>query len=155
MKKNLVIAALSIVCCLSLVLAGLALHVAISAEENISTLDACYVLDNERMDEIEKNIETIKKNNVEYINDFGGLFHANGKPVQQGYIHVEEDYLMIEKETFVDVCFAQNMLIPENNSDPEADRYYYFENPDEVGYLVVRGVESGFAIVTVVKGGNK
>lgn len=152
-KQNIIIALLAVICCISVALAGVSLYYGLYAEENIRELYSCYELDNQRMKKLQEEIR--EKNDVNYINDFGDLFHANGKPVQQGYITVDEDFLVIEAGTFVEVAFAENMIIPENNHDATTDRYYYFENPNEVGYLVVSGVESGFAIVTVVKGCNK
>ena len=139
-KTNIVIAVLAAICCASIVIAGFALHFGLYAKEHIEELYSCYKLDNMRMDRIEDEIGSDA--------DFGP-FTTEGT-VHTATISSNLDYLCLKNGVELEAVAAINMTIPENNSDPNSDRYYWVEDTLDPGYLIFKNPNNQILFVTVI-----
>lgn len=152
MKKssNIIITVLAVICCISTAIAGYALHLGLYAKENIPELYSISQLEDQRFDSIEESLANL--DGREYTYPVGGvdcrtLWDSYG--VQQAWVTTTNSRIVISAKKHISVIYAYNMSIPENNADSSQDRYYEFIDPTQPGYLIVSGVESGFAIIGI------
>ena len=152
MKRNISIIVLAVVSCISLAISGITIALAVDNKETIDwivrtddNVYGCQYIDAE----FEKIREEIDQS--EYNYELGDRTIWYPGEVRQAQVEISGDTLTIPAGKHVKVLFAHNMSISPDNEDFSKDRQYSFIDPNEDGYIVVAGVETGVAIINVIR----
>jgi hypothetical protein len=136
--KKIITVVLAVVCCASMIIAGIALHFGLYAKENVQELYNCYILNQERIQSVKDEVDL-----SEYDFEFGAASetHWSNVPVRQGLVEIEDG---LRVPTNIKVIASYNLEYATTN-------FYILMNQTQPGYLVVENTTNGMvAILTVV-----
>lgn len=154
-KNNTITIVLAVICCISLIVSVISLSYATNQNKQISQLENdCHSYDDRQY--IDSQLESIQEeiDLSEYNYPIGDLENETvwmNYGVRQAWTATTKDRVCIQSGKYFTVVYAYNMTIPDNNDDPSQDRYYEFIDSTNPGYLIVSGVETGFAIIGITK----
>ena len=116
-----------------------------SLEKATDNTYGCQYIDSE-LDKIREDIDLSKSDYP--IGDIGNDTYWYEYGVRQAWTSTNKDTVCIAAGKEINVLYAYNMSIPDNNNDPSQDRYYKFKKISEPAYLIV-GATEGIAVICI------
>ena len=145
--KKILMAIIAVVCCASLVIAGVSLAIANNLSQQVEKLSAAAAatyntgaIDN-KFDKLWEEL------NLEEFNfELGDHTYWYDSPVRQAQVKIAEGESLVipEKLEVADIIFTKNMTSTDDGNS------YTLVDPSKGGTIVIYGVDIGYVIINVI-----